>query len=183
MGECQWQTVWAGWEYSCMNGRFLFLKPASRWDSLFSSDLKLISIKTKVYFQMALCNIYWTEHGSLNARRICSFGHFHRFHSSVTPKQVNHIYSAEINARKCLDPRLILVRFSPALIHLLFLLFFRCASLLSSSLYHSFPHFLTPSLLLWPLNVSRWEDTTPIVIHRALSDHCVSALVNSPPPP
>lgn len=54
MGECQWQTVWAGWEYSCMNGRFLFLKPASRWDSLFSSDLKLISIKTKVYFQMAL---------------------------------------------------------------------------------------------------------------------------------
>lgn len=58
---------------------------------------------------------------------------------------------------------------------------FLCTSLLSSSC-HFYPHFLTPSWLLWPLNVSRWQDTTPIVIHPALSDHCVSALVNTDPP-
>lgn len=89
-----------------------------------------------------------------------------------TTKQMKH------NVRKCLDPCLILVHFNPSFIHLLSLFF---TSLRSSSPYHSFPHFLTPSWLLWPLNVSRWEDTTPIVIHPALSDHCVSALVNTPP--
>lgn len=96
---------------------------------------------------------------------------------------MKRIHSIRTNVRKCLDPCLILIHFNPSFIHLLSLLFFRCTSLHSYSPCHSFPHFLTPSWLLWPLNVSRWEDTTPIVIHPALSDHCVSALVNTAPLP
>lgn len=96
--------------------------------------------------------------------------------SCIQTSEAHHLNKCE----KCPDPRLILVHFSPSLIHLLSLLFL-CTSLLSS-LCHFYPHFLTPSWLLWPLNVSRWQDTTPIVIHPALSDHCVSALVNTDRP-
>lgn len=96
---------------------------------------------------------------------------------------MKRIHSIRTNVRKCLDPCLILIHFNPSFIHLLSLLFFGCTSLHSYSPCHSFPHFLTPSWLLWPLNVSRWEDTTPIVIHPALSDHCVPALVNTAPLP
>lgn len=77
------------------------------------------------------------------------------------------------------DPCLIHVHFKPPVFYSSIIPPFSHPPPFSPPLHQAFPHFLTPSCLLWPLNVSRWEDTTPIVIQPALSDHCV-ALANTP---
>lgn len=92
------------------------------------------------------------------------------------PSEAHHLPKCEEVSRPTSDPRPFEPVFNSSIIPA-----FLCTSLLSSSC-HFYPHFLTPSWLLWPLNVSRWQDTTPTVIHPALSDHCVSALVNTDPP-
>lgn len=128
-----------------MDGHFLWLKPASRQDSLYSADpqwnctqdwtfnmkLKCVKKQNKTPGQIAPTEVIFIAWS----------------HSEVA-EQMKRIHRTLTNVRKCVHPRLILLRFNPSFIHLLFLLFFRCTSLLFSSLYHSFPHFLTPSWLL-----------------------------------
>lgn len=160
------------------------LRPASRRNSFYSPQPEWNPTHTVVFLSTLCLSLLFMKTANI---AVAPAGPYWQpfviiligsFSPQAEKNQVKHrIWT---NVWKCPDPRLILVHFSPSLIHLLSLLFL-CTSLLSSSC-HFYPHFLTPSWLLWPLNVSRWQDTTPIVIHPALSDHCVSALVNTDPP-
>lgn len=161
------------------------LRPASRRNSFYSPQPEWNPTHTVVFLSTLCLSLLFMKTVNIAVALLLTIlltfcDHPHWFPLATSWKktsEAHHLNECEEVSRPTSDPRPLEPVFNSCIIPALL-----CTSLLSSSC-HFYPHFLTPSWLLWPLNVSRWQDTTPIVIHPALSDHCVSALVNTDPPP